>query len=151
AVLGLGKLGGRELSYASDLDLVFVYSDEGSARGGRALSHFEVMSRLAQRFIHALSAFLDEGRLYEVDTRLRRSGQKGTLVSSWAGFRDYHAREAKLWERQALIKMRTVAGDRVLGGDIERLAERHVYSAHADPAQMAQEIGGLRARMEREL
>lgn len=140
AVLGLGKLGGRELTYASDLDVIFIYSDEGDA--------FEVMSRLAQRLIHALSAYLDEGRLYEIDTRLRPSGQKGTLVSSLAGFRAYHAKEAALWERQALIKARTVAGDRRLGGEIERLAEQIVYS---DAPVDAQEIGRIRARMEREI
>ena len=153
AVLGLGKLGGRELTYSSDLDVVFVYSDEGQAEGGRAATNFEVMSRLAQRLIHALSAYLDEGRLYEIDTRLRPSGQKGALVSSLAGFRSYHAKEAALWERQALIKARTVAGDRRLGAEIERLAEAHVYEqqAPADPAAMAQEIGRLRARMEKEL
>ena len=152
AVIGLGKLGGRELTYASDLDVVFVYSDEGHAEGGRALVNFEVMSRLAQRLIHALSAYLDEGRLYEIDTRLRPSGQKGALVSSLAGFRAYHTKEAALWERQALIKARTVAGDRALGAEIERLAEAHVYRAGAaDPAAMAAEIGRLRARMEKEL
>jgi glutamate-ammonia-ligase adenylyltransferase len=153
AVLGLGKLGGRELTYASDLDVVFIYSDEGTALGpGRASTNFEVMSRLAQRLIHGLSVHLEEGRLFEIDTRLRPSGQKGALVSSLAGFRAYHAKEAALWERQALIKARTVAGDRALGQEIERLAEAHVYqSSHLDTVQMAQEIGHLRARMEREL
>jgi glutamate-ammonia-ligase adenylyltransferase len=118
------------------------------------------MSRLAQRLIHALSSYLEEGRLYEIDTRLRPSGQKGALVSSLAGFRAYHAKEAALWERQALIKARTVAGDRALGQEIERLAESHVYSrgdragddaGDDDRAHIATEIGRLRARMEREL
>ncbi|HXU70622.1 MAG TPA: bifunctional [glutamate--ammonia ligase]-adenylyl-L-tyrosine phosphorylase/[glutamate--ammonia-ligase] adenylyltransferase [Polyangia bacterium] len=140
AVIGLGKLGGRELTYASDLDVIFVYSDDGDA--------FEVMSRLAQRLIHALSAYLDEGRLYEIDTRLRPSGQKGTLVSSLAGFRAYHAKEAAVWERQALIKARTVAGDRALGDQIERLASELVYK---DAAVDAREIGRIRARMEKEI
>ena len=151
-MLGLGKLGGRELTYSSDLDVVFVYSDEGQAEGGRAVGNFEVLSRLAQRLIHALSSYLDEGRLYEVDTRLRPSGQKGALVSSLAGFRAYHAKEAALWERQALIKARTVAGDRALGAEIERLAEAHVYrDGDGDAAAMAAEIGRLRARMEKEV
>jgi glutamate-ammonia-ligase adenylyltransferase len=73
AIVGLGKLGGAELSYSSDLDLVFVYSDEGQARGGREASHFEVFSRVAQRVIHGLTTYLQEGRLYEIDTRLRTS------------------------------------------------------------------------------
>jgi glutamate-ammonia-ligase adenylyltransferase len=154
AVIGLGKLGGRELSYSSDLDVVFVYSHEGTATGGRGASNFDVMSRLAQRLIHALSAFLDEGRLYDIDTRLRPSGQEGALVSSLAGFRVYHARAAQLWERQALIKARTVAGDRGLGAEIEALAATHVYGddAGAMPQkEVAAEIGRLRARMEKEL
>ncbi|HEX9100729.1 MAG TPA: bifunctional [glutamate--ammonia ligase]-adenylyl-L-tyrosine phosphorylase/[glutamate--ammonia-ligase] adenylyltransferase, partial [Polyangia bacterium] len=152
AVLGLGTLGGRELTYSSDLDVVFVYSDEGQAEGGRAVTNFEVMSRLAQRLIHSLSSYLDEGRLYEIDTRLRPSGQKGALVSSLAGFRAYHAKVAALWERQALIKARTVAGDRTLGAEIERLAAAHVYGrGDDDAAAMAAEIGRLRARMEKEI
>jgi len=153
AVVGLGKLGGAELSYSSDLDLVFVYSDEGQARGGRAASHFEVFSRLAQRIVHALTAFLESGRLYEIDMRLRPSGQQGALVSSLEAFRTYHQHEAQLWERQALIKARTVAGDRTLGETIERITLGHVYGPQpAGAAQrMAEEIGRLRARLEREL
>jgi [glutamine synthetase] adenylyltransferase / [glutamine synthetase]-adenylyl-L-tyrosine phosphorylase len=150
-VVGLGKLGGREMTYSSDLDVVFVYSDEGQCVGGREASHFEVFSRVAQRLISALSTYLDEGRLYEIDTRLRPSGQKGALVSSLEGFRAYHAGEAQLWERQALIKARTVAGDRELGDTIEELAAEHVYGAGGDAADMAREIGRLRARMEKEL
>jgi glutamate-ammonia-ligase adenylyltransferase len=142
AVVGLGKLGGRELIYASDLDVIFVYA--------HGIEEFEQHARLAQRLIRALDAHLDEGRLYEIDTRLRPSGQKGALVSSLDGFRAYHAREAQIWERQALIKARTVAGDRALGAEIEALAERVVYEA--PPVEnMAEEIGRLRARMEREL
>lgn len=152
AVIGLGKLGGRELTYASDLDVIFVYSEEGTCAGGREATHFEVMSRLAQRLTNGLSAYMDEGRLYEIDTRLRPSGQKGALVSSLDGFRAYHQKEAQLWERQALIKARTVAGDRALGATIEALARDHVYGAHGiSDAELAQEIGRLRARMEKEL
>jgi glutamate-ammonia-ligase adenylyltransferase len=144
AVIGLGKLGGRELGYSSDLDVVFVYDGDPS--------HFEVMSRLAQRLLHALSAYLSEGRLYEIDTRLRPSGQKGALVSSLSGFRAYHQQAAQLWERQALIKARTVAGDRALGVAIEQITRAHVYGAHAAlTVDMAAEIGRLRARMEKEL
>jgi glutamate-ammonia-ligase adenylyltransferase len=153
AVVGLGKLGGAELSYSSDLDLVFVYSGEGQARGGREASHHEVFTRLAQRIVHGLTTFLDEGRLYEIDTRLRPSGQQGALVSSLEAFRSYHRHEAQLWERQALIKARTVAGDRTLGDAIELITLGHVYGPQpAGTAQrIAAEIGRLRARVEREL
>src|SRR5262249_756376 len=107
AVLGLGKLGGGELGYASDLDVIFVYDGDVDA--------LEAATKVAQRLTWALGASLDEGRLYQVDTRLRPSGQKGTLVSSVAGWREYHRSSAQLWERQALIKCRTVAGDPALG------------------------------------
>jgi glutamate-ammonia-ligase adenylyltransferase len=150
-VVGLGKLGGGELTYSSDLDVVFIYSDDGTAVGGRGAAHFEVFSRVAQRLLHALSAYLEEGRLYEIDTRLRPSGHKGALVSSLDGFRAYHAHVAQLWERQALIKARTVAGDRALGAVIEQMATAHVYGGVVDTAGMAEEIGRLRARMEKEL
>jgi glutamate-ammonia-ligase adenylyltransferase len=159
AVLGLGKLGARELTYSSDLDLVFVFGDEDARvdpceAGGRAgTSAFEVMSRLAQRIVNGLSALLPSGRLYVVDTRLRPSGEQGTLVSSLGGFERYHAKEAALWERQALIKARTVAGDPSLGARVEAIARRVVWSPGTplDAATAAQEIGRLRVRLEREL
>jgi [glutamine synthetase] adenylyltransferase / [glutamine synthetase]-adenylyl-L-tyrosine phosphorylase len=169
AVVALGKLGARELTYSSDLDVVFLYGDEGTSQGGREATHFETYSRLAQRLIHALGAFLEEGRLFVVDTRLRPSGEKGALVTSLEGFRAYHAGSAaggaQLWERQALIKARTVAGDRALGAAVEAVAAEHVYGAAGGASAgagagaaggdadgtMAREIGRLRARMEKEL
>src|SRR6185369_4871427 len=92
AVVGLGKLGGAEMTWSSDLDVIFVFGDDDApVEGGRGgASAFEVMSRLAQRLLHGLSAQLPSGRLYEVDTRLRPSGRQGTLVSSLAGFQRYH-------------------------------------------------------------
>jgi len=104
--------------------------------------------------VSALGTYLDEGRLYEVDTRLRPSGQHGTLVSSLKAFEEYHRREAMLWERQALIRARWVAGDPDLGRRVEALCEDFVYGAHAPdmPAsEMASEMARLRERMEREL
>src|SRR5213075_2491464 len=118
AVLGLGKLGGRELGYAADLDCVFVYSGDGESDGARPLATVEYMTRLAQRLVTGLHARTPRGRLYEVDARLRPSGSQGLLVSSLAGWRRYHAEEARLWERQALIKLRPVAGDASLGAEV---------------------------------
>lgn len=156
SVLALGKLGAGELGYASDLDLLFLFGDDeaivDAPPGGTSRTAFEVMSRLAQRLIHGLGAHLPAGRLYEVDTRLRPSGQQGALVSSLGGFARYHAGRSALWERQALIKLRTVAGDRALGGAAEAIAQRHVWEGPPLDAQAAAtEIGHLRARMEREL
>jgi [glutamine synthetase] adenylyltransferase / [glutamine synthetase]-adenylyl-L-tyrosine phosphorylase len=142
-VLALGKLGGRELGYAADLDVVFVYEGDEDA-----VIHF---SRLAQRLLGALHQRTPRGRLYEVDTRLRPSGTQGLLVSSLAAWRRYHERDARLWERQALIKLRPVAGDPALGAEVARLAAETVYGAPHDARQVAAAIGTMKDRIEREL
>jgi [glutamine synthetase] adenylyltransferase / [glutamine synthetase]-adenylyl-L-tyrosine phosphorylase len=143
AVLGLGKLGGRELGYASDLDLVFVYD------GG--VDEHEAATRVAQRLVGALGAVLEEGRLYEVDTRLRPSGQQGTLVSSVSAWREYHRSAAQLWERQALLRLRAVAGDPELGRAIEAEAASFAYAEDLSPAVVAGSIASMRARIEKEI
>ncbi len=144
AVLGLGKLGGRELGYAADLDVVFVFDggDENTV---------DWFSRCAQRLLGALRQRTPRGRLYEVDTRLRPSGSQGLLVTSLAGWRRYHEKDARLWERQALTKLRPVAGDRALGAEVERLAIEAVYGTSPDPRVVAEEITRMRNRVEKEL
>jgi glutamate-ammonia-ligase adenylyltransferase len=143
AVLALGKLGGYELGYAADLDVVFVYEGDDEA-----VEHF---SRLAQRLLNALRQRTPRGRLYEVDTRLRPSGTQGLLVSSLAAWRRYHEHDARLWERQALLKLRPIAGDPALGTEVARLAAETVYGAPNDARQVAEAIGSMRERIEREL
>ncbi|MEO8706828.1 MAG: bifunctional [glutamate--ammonia ligase]-adenylyl-L-tyrosine phosphorylase/[glutamate--ammonia-ligase] adenylyltransferase [Kofleriaceae bacterium] len=152
AVLGLGKLGGRELGYAADLDVVFVYTGDGGESDGRSpLSTIEWFSRLAQRLLGALHQRTPRGRLYEVDTRLRPSGSQGLLVTSLAGWRRYHEADARVWERQALTKLRPVAGDRALGEEVAKLAIETVYGAVPDIAMLRTEISSMRDRIEREL
>ncbi len=159
SVLGLGKLGGRELGYAADLDVVFVYASanphddgQGESDGPVPLSTIEWFSRLAQRLLGALRQRTARGRLYEVDTRLRPSGSQGLLVTSLAGWERYHREDARLWERQALTKLRCVAGDRTLGDEVERIAAQTVYgSARTDPRVIADEIIKMRDKIEREL
>jgi glutamate-ammonia-ligase adenylyltransferase len=143
AILALGKLGGRELGYAADLDVVFVYEGDDEA-----LVRF---SRLAQRLLGALRQRTPRGRLYELDTRLRPSGSQGLLVSSLAGWRRYHAESAQLWEHQALLKLRAVAGDPALGAEVERLAAETVYGAPHDARAAATAIRAMRDRIEHEL
>src|SRR5262249_31999232 len=143
AVIGLGKLGAGELGYASDLDLVFIYD------GG--VDEHEGASKVAQRLVNALGAMLEEGRLYEVDTRLRPSGRKGTLGSSLEPGRSSHQRSAQLGEGQALIKCRAVAGDRALGAAVEEQAAAFVYAADPPAAVVAEAIKSMRERIEKEL
>jgi glutamate-ammonia-ligase adenylyltransferase len=147
AVLALGKLGGYELGYAADLDVVFVY-DNPRGDDDDAVVHY---SRLAQRLLGALRQRTPRGRLYEVDTRLRPSGSQGLLVSSLAAWRRYHEQNARLWERQALIKLRSVAGDAALGAEVARLASETVYGKSHDPKAVADEIAAMREKIEREL
>jgi glutamate-ammonia-ligase adenylyltransferase len=156
AVLGLGKLGGHELGYAADLDVVFVYTgDDGESDGAAPLAAVEWFSRCAQRLLGALRQRTPRGRLYEIDTRLRPSGSQGLLVTSLAGWRRYHAEDARLWERQALIKLRPVAGDRALGDQVARLAADTVYGQPPEAAggahAIAEAIRQMRERIEREL
>jgi glutamate-ammonia-ligase adenylyltransferase len=160
-VIGMGKLGGRELGYHSDLDLIFVYP--GSATGGH-----ERYPRLAQRFMSFLQMPLREGRLYQIDTRLRPSGNQGALVIGSEAFIRYHAGEAvpggterasapgtvrsQLWERQALLRARHVAGDPALFAEIrEKVLVPTVYGPREDRGALASEIRRMRERMESEL
>jgi glutamate-ammonia-ligase adenylyltransferase len=156
AVLGLGKLGGHELGYAADLDVVFVYTgDDGDSSGAAPLATVEWFSRCAQRLLNALRQRTPRGRLYEIDTRLRPSGSQGLLVTSLAGWRRYHAHDARLWERQALIKLRPVAGDPALGEHVARAAADTVYGQPPEAAGGARAIADaiiqMRDRIEREL
>lgn len=154
AVLGLGKLGGYELGYAADLDVIFVWDGDGEDSAGPApLATVEWCSRFAQRLIGALRQRTPRGRLYEVDTRLRPSGAQGLLVTSLAGWRRYHAEDARLWERQALTKLRPVAGDRTLGAEVARLAGETMYAAPPPGGvrHVADEVAAMRQRVEREL
>ncbi len=153
-VLALGSLGGAELSYGSDLDLVFLYSAGGESSGGRLgrRDHREYFARLAQRLIALLGTPVREGFLYRIDTRLRPSGNQGALVTSLPAFRDYHAAHSRLWERQALIKASFAAGDRALFEQARaEVIEPAVWRGEAEPAPLRAEIDRLRRRMEGEL
>ncbi len=144
AILGLGRLGAREMGYGSDLDLLFVFDDsaDGVAR--------EAAIRLAQTLIRQLTYTLEEGPLYAIDTRLRPSGHQGPLVSSSQGFVSYHRERAMLWERQALLRARPVAGDLELGARLlEQLAD--VRYPKSLPPESAAEMHRMRERIEREL
>jgi [glutamine synthetase] adenylyltransferase / [glutamine synthetase]-adenylyl-L-tyrosine phosphorylase len=147
-VLGLGKLGGGELNYNSDLDLIFVYEEPQT--GTTPLPSLEFFSKLAQRLITVLQVATREGIVYRIDTRLRPSGRSGPLVSSLEGFRRYHETSAQIWERQALVKARPVAGTPALAQRVATIISDFVYRAPLR-AEDVGEIRRLRWRMESEL
>ncbi len=147
-ILGMGKLGGREMTYLSDLDVIFVYDSPPEAIG--RFSAHEWFTRLAARIISILSAPTAEGIAFEIDTRLRPSGQKGPLVSSLATFREYHRTTSQLWEKQALIKARPVAGPAFLAEDVADIVRNCVLRTTVSPDELA-EIDRLRRRMEKEI
>ncbi len=161
AILALGKLGGRELGYASDLDVIFVYEGDGQSDGARPIDNVTYMTRVAQRLMSALHTLHPGGRLYELDTRLRPSGSQGLLVSSLRAWQNYHQGEARLWEKQALIKLRPVAGDPALGNLVAQAAAEYAYGHTANRADrqgqptsardIAAYMTDMRNRIEREL
>lgn len=112
AVVGMGKLGAQELSYQSDLDVIFVYSHVGETRGAAPLSNTEYFAKYAQRLIHMLTVQTPAGRGYSIDIELRPSGNKGTLVSSYDHFLDHQMNHAQHWERQALLRARVLTGEK---------------------------------------
>jgi glutamate-ammonia-ligase adenylyltransferase len=153
-VVALGKLGGRDMLPASDLDLILVYDhDEDateSAGGERALAPSLYYARLANQLIGALTAPGAEGRLFEVDMRLRPSGSKGPVAVSLPAFRRYHAESAWTWERMALTRARFVAGPPALKRKVEA-AIRAAQTRPADPAAVLADAAAMRARMLRDL
>ncbi|GAB4258907.1 bifunctional [glutamate--ammonia ligase]-adenylyl-L-tyrosine phosphorylase/[glutamate--ammonia-ligase] adenylyltransferase [Deferrisoma sp.] len=152
AVLGMGKLGGEEIDYHSDLDVVFVYEGMGETTGGagRPLSNAEYFARLAQRLITALNTRTREGVAFRMDARLRPSGNAGPLVTSLEAFEAYHRGESQTWERQALIRLRPVAGDPELGRRVREIADEVLYAG--PPARDPRpEIAAMRERIEREV
>ncbi len=147
-VVGMGKLASRELSYGSDLDLIFVY-DLPAADDETALAAQEHCARVAQRLISALETPTVQGSCYEIDSRLRPSGNQGALVTSLEALRSYHAGEAQVWERQALLRARPVAGDSDAATAFEALRRETLLRPLASDA--AAEIHRIRLRMESEL
>ncbi|MBX3186788.1 MAG: bifunctional [glutamate--ammonia ligase]-adenylyl-L-tyrosine phosphorylase/[glutamate--ammonia-ligase] adenylyltransferase [Labilithrix sp.] len=143
-VVAMGKLGGRDIGYGSDLDIFFLYEPGHDDDGSQS----ERYVRAAQRVLRLVSAPHGEGPGYELDTRLRPSGSQGLLVVSLDAFAKYHDTGAQDWERQALVRARPCAGDAALGRRFSAVAKKIVYERGApDPARLHH----LRMRMETEL
>jgi glutamate-ammonia-ligase adenylyltransferase len=151
-IVGYGKLGGIELGHGSDLDLVFIYDAKpgGSTDGERALDNAVFYTRLGQRIIHILDTRTPLGQLYEIDMRLRPSGESGMLVTSFRGYRDYQLDSAWTWEHQALVRGRFIAGDTELGQRFSEL-RKEVLSQPRDAYELRAEVASMREKMREHL
>ena len=151
AVVGLGKLGGGELNYASDLDLLFVYEEDGRTAGGEegTLSAVEFFGKLGARTMRILTTITQEGAAYRVDARLRPGGQQGPLAQPLAAFAAHFQETAVLWERQAYLRARPILGDHGVAGRFAELTAAFTYGPGLD-ADAAARIRAMRQRMEDE-
>jgi glutamate-ammonia-ligase adenylyltransferase len=151
-VLAFGKLGGEELNYSSDIDLMFVYDAEGQTRGRRvtAIGNDDFYARVVGEVVRLLSAHTDRGPAYRVDLRLRPEGHRGPLARSLASTLAYYDALGRTWERQALIKLRPVAGDLAFGAEFLRAVEPFVYRKYLSYAEI-HEIKSLKHRIEQKV
>jgi len=134
-VIGMGKLGGRELNYSSDIDLMFAYGADGETAGGPGgrLPNGEYFAKVARDIVGMLEGSTDEGYLFRVDLRLRPEGRMGAVALSLEGFRIYHRERAELWERQALLKSRVAAGDEDVAARFMAFVQEVVWRRGIDP------------------
>lgn len=151
-VVGYGKLGGIELGHGSDLDLVFIHNSDPalSTDGTNSIDNGSLFTRLGQRIIHILTAQTALGSLYDVDMRLRPSGNSGLLVSSLKAFTEYQNKQAWTWEHQALVRARVVAGDERLAAAFVQV--RHeVLSRQRDLEKLREDVVSMRKKMRDQL
>ncbi len=152
AVVAYGKLGGAELGFNSDLDLVFLFDQslESQTNGNKPISISRFYTRFAQKLIHFLSTRTSLGVLYEVDMRLRPSGNSGMLVSHIDAFNDYQTESAWTWEHQALVRARAIAGDVQLGQKFEQIRKK-IINRKRDLQKLKSDVIGMRQKMRKEL
>ncbi|CAM5769987.1 glutamate-ammonia-ligase adenylyltransferase [Labrys miyagiensis] len=151
-ILGMGKLGGREMTASSDLDLIVLYDHDPEAYetdGRRPIAPSVWFARLTQRLIAALSAPTAQGTLFSVDMRLRPSGQKGPVAIHIDGFREYQHKEAWTWEHMAMTRARPIAGDSTLGKEIDETIEG-VLTLKRDSGKIRKDVAEMRALLESE-
>ena len=149
-IVCLGKHGGQELNYYSDIDLIFAYDEEGQTRpgrSGRSVPNHEFFHRLGERLIQILSAATPEGSFYRVDMRLRPEGEKGALVRSLRSYWIYYETKGELWERQMLIKARCAAGSKTLWKRFQEILVPFTYPAHFSVSPQ-EEIRHIKERIE---
>jgi glutamate-ammonia-ligase adenylyltransferase len=152
AIFAYGKLGGIELGYGSDLDLVFIFdaAKGGATDGENSIDNAVFYTRLGQRMIHIMETRMAMGQLYEVDMRLRPSGESGMLVTTVQGFSSYQQDSAWTWEHQALVRARFVAGDEEVAAVVNEL-RREILCQPREEATLAREVDGMREKMRKHL
>jgi glutamate-ammonia-ligase adenylyltransferase len=129
-VIGMGKLGGRELNVSSDIDLIFVYPEDGDTDGARSISNFEFFTRVGRSLIAAIGEITGDGQVFRVDMRLRPNGESGPLVCSIDMLENYFITQGREWERYAWIKARPLTGDR--HDDLENVRRPFVFRKYLD-------------------
>jgi glutamate-ammonia-ligase adenylyltransferase len=129
-IIGMGKLGGRELNVSSDIDLIFAYPEDGDTGGKKVISNFEFFERLGKQLIQALADVTEHGQVFRVDMRLRPNGDSGPLVVSFDMLENYFITQGREWERYAWIKARVLAGER--WPELERISRPFVFRKYLD-------------------
>lgn len=151
AIVGMGKFGGQELNYSSDIDVVFIYGEDGDVKPG--FTRGEFFTRLAEKIIGAFSAKDAAGSLFRIDLRLRPEGNSGPLVRTLDSTENYYAAFGETWERMALIKARVVGGSDgadELGYELFQRLQSYIYPRSVSP-EMLDEVAGIKGRIEREI
>jgi glutamate-ammonia-ligase adenylyltransferase len=148
-IMAFGKLGGKELNYSSDIDLMFLYDEEGQTQGQRitVITNDDFFSRVCSEVVRLLGSHTEGGQAYRIDLRLRPEGHRGPLARSLASTLSYYDTMGRTWERQALIKVRPVAGNAKLGEEFVRAIEPFVYRKYLSVAEI-NEIKALKRRIE---
>ena len=149
-VLGMGKLGAFELNFSSDIDLIFAFRCNGSLDDRKETSYGEFYTRLAQRLVKVLDTPTEDGFVFRVDTRLRPFGDSGPLVMSFEALEAYYQSQAREWERYAMVKARTIAGDLEGGQGLEAFLKPFVYRRYLDFRALG-ELRDIKAKISQEL
>jgi len=149
-VLGMGKLGARELNLSSDIDLIFSFPEHGQVQGRPDLTSEQFFHRLAQKLVQALDNPTVDGFVFRVDTRLRPFGDAGALVLSFAAMADYYHSQAREWERYAMVKARAVAGEEEAVAQLMSVLRPFVYRRYLDFAAI-ESLRGLKVMIAKEL
>lgn len=149
-ILGMGKVGSYELNYGSDLDVIFIYSENGFTDGPKSITNQEYFAKLVQKIISIVSMNTIGGKCYEIDTELRPSGHFGPLVTSFESFLNYQNQEAQLWEKQALLRARPIAGAYEFSNMVIHQLDSLLYKK-TFTSEIKSEMNRLRMRVEHEL